>query len=69
MQQDYTINDAFKDGFECGLLYILRYVEEDTDHRITANDIARLIIHLEDKKPWKSNAEWETLILNALKRR
>lgn len=64
MYSDYTINDAFHDGFECGLLYILRYIEEDSDHRITANDVSRLIVHLEEKKPWKSHDEWEKLILN-----
>lgn len=64
MFSDYTINDAFHDGFECGLLYILRYIEEDYDRHITANEVARLIIHLEEKKPWRSHAEWEELILN-----
>lgn len=67
MQQDYTINDAFHDGFECGLLYILRFFEENSDRKITTNDIAQLIVHLEEKKPWKSHTEWETLILKNLK--
>lgn len=66
MQRDYTINDAFHDGFECGLLYILRYIEESDTCRITTNELARLIVHLEEKKPWKSDKEWEELILNHL---
>ena len=66
MRQDYTISDAFHDGFECGLLYILRYVEENYEQHITANDIARLIVHLEQKKPWKSHSEWEETILKNL---
>ena len=69
MQQDYTINDAFKDGFECGLVYILRYLEEEDFLQLDADNMAHLARHLEYKKPWKSNTEWETLILNALKRR
>ena len=57
-----TYNDAFHDGFECGLLYILRYLEENSDKRLTANDVAHLIIPLEEKKPWKSHSEWEEMI-------
>lgn len=68
MQQDYTINDAFHDGFECGLLYILRYMKENSDRHLTTHDVARLIVHLEEKKPWKSHDEWEELILNNLNR-
>lgn len=67
MQQDYTINDAFKDGFECGLLYMLRYSEEDYYDHLTNNDVTRLASHLAEKKPWKTAAEWETLILNNIK--
>lgn len=67
MHSDYTINDAFHDGFECGLLYILRFMEENSERRITANDIAKLVIHLEEKKPWKSQAEWEETILKNLR--
>ena len=68
MVPDYSINDAFHDGFECGLLYILRYAEEVSNNRLSTNDIKKLIIHLEEKKPWKSHAEWETLILNHISR-
>lgn len=66
MTPDYTINDAFKDGFECGLLYVLRYAKEVSKQHIDTNDIAQLVIHLEQKKPWKSDEEWEALILNNL---
>jgi nitrogenase molybdenum-iron protein alpha/beta subunit len=69
MTPDYTINDAFHDGFECGLLYILRYLEDDPDKRLTANDIAHLVIHLEEKKPWKSHTEWEEFILNNISKK
>lgn len=67
MRQDYTINDAFKDGFECGLLYILRYASEDYDQLLSDDDMAHLTTHLEEKKPWKSATEWEELILNNTK--
>lgn len=66
MNPDYTINDAFHDGFECGLLYILRYFETNSDRRITANDVRQLIIHLDKNKPWMTADEWEALILNNL---
>lgn len=68
MSPDYTINDAFHDGFECGLLYILRFMEENSERRITTNDVSKLIVHLEEKKPWKSHTEWEAFILSHISR-
>jgi hypothetical protein len=62
MQQDYTINDAWHDGFECGLLYILRYIEEEYGQVLSTDDIARLAAHLESKKVWKTGDEWEQLL-------
>lgn len=67
MAPDYTINDAHHDGFECGLLYILRYVEEEYDQVLSTDDVARLAAHLESKKKWKSGAEWEELIYGYLR--
>ena len=66
MQQDYTINDAFKGGFECGLLYILRYAEEEYSQLMSDDDVAHLASHLAEKKPWKTEAEWKEFILNNL---
>lgn len=62
MQQDYTINDAFHDGFECGLLYMIRYLEESPKHGFTNKDAAALAEHLESKKPWKTGDEWHELL-------
>lgn len=61
---NYTVNDAFHDGFECGLLYALRYAEEVLNQRMDINVVAQLANHLESMKPWKSNEEWNTLILS-----
>lgn len=66
MVPDYTINDAFHDGFECGLLYILRYAEEQGSLQLSIDDVKQLTGHLTEKKPWKTAPEWETLILNNL---
>jgi hypothetical protein len=68
MQQDYTINDAHHDGFECGMLYILRYAAEDYDQLLSDDDVKHLVVHLAQKKPWKTTDEWEELILNNLNR-
>lgn len=62
MSSDYTINDAHHDGFECGLLYILRYVEEEYDQVLYVEDIERLAAHLESKKVWKTAGEWEQML-------
>lgn len=62
MVPDYTINDAFKDGFECGLLYILRYAETEAQCHISNEDLVRLSEHLETKKSWKSRDEWCKLL-------
>ncbi len=68
MQQDYTINDAHHDGFECGLLYILRYLVEEELTELDADNIAHLASHLESMKCWKSTEEWEELILGIYKK-
>lgn len=54
-------------GFECGLVYILRYAEEDYNQLLSDDDVARLTNHLAEKKPWKTEAEWKEFILNNLK--
>ena len=62
MQPDYTINDAYHDGFECGLIYILRYCRENGINELTNLDEVRLAEHLESKKPWRSADEWADII-------
>lgn len=69
MVPDYTINDAFKDGFECGILYMLRYIEEVQPQRLTTDDIASLANHLEEKKQWKTSDQWKTLLMSNANRR
>ena len=57
MCSDYTINDAYHDGFECGVVYILRYLKE-----VGNLDDMDLACHLESKKPWKTAEEWAGVI-------
>lgn len=59
---EYTINEAFKDGFECGILYMLRYIEEVQPQRLTRDDIRHLADHLEEKKSWKTSDQWKVLL-------
>lgn len=66
---DYTINDAFKDGFECGILYMLRYIEDVQPQRLTTDDIRHLTDHLESKKPWKTSDQWKVLLMSNAGRR
>ena len=68
MNPDYTINDAHHDGFECGLLYILRYIDKYTTHELSTDEISELARHLESMKCWKSAEEWEALILSIYKK-
>ena len=60
--QDYTINDAFKDGFEDGLLYILRYVQEVEKIDIDDSLVLRLAKHLGENKPWRPEEIWASKI-------
>lgn len=62
MAPDYTINDAFKDGFECGIMYMLRYIEETQPQRLTVEDVNRLATHLAERKRWKDNKEWKAVL-------
>lgn len=62
MNSDYTINDAFHDGFESGIGYVLRYVECVVGYHFNETDVEKLASHLEGNKAWKSTDEWETLI-------
>ena len=66
--QDYTINDAHKDGFECGLLYVLRYFHEVEEIDIKDSLILRLAEHLGEKKPWRPEEVWADLIHNNMDR-
>ena len=62
MHNDYTINDAHKDGFECGVLYVLRYFHEVEKRRLTDRQIAKLAEHLESHRFDKDFGEWTELI-------
>lgn len=62
-----SFNVARHDAFECGLLYILRYAEEEYDQLLSDDDVLHLSNHLAEKKPWKTEAEWKEFILNNLK--
>ena len=68
MCSDYTINDAFHDGFVDGLLYILRYLEQCDVSKLTDGDIYRLSVHLAEKKPWRNVNSWQELINSNIRR-
>ena len=59
---DYTINDAFCDGFECGIEYLIRYDLEILGHVFPSDDLEVLAQHLGEKKKWKTAEEWEQLL-------
>ena len=63
-----SFNVAVHTGFECGLIYILRYLEEEACMlQFDTDNIAHLASHLAEKKPWKTAPEWEEFINNNLK--
>ena len=55
---NYTINDAFKNGFEDGLRYLLRYIRESGEIPMTEDDILDLAQHLEKWKRWRDLEGW-----------
>lgn len=62
MQQDYTINDAFQEGFESGVVYILRYNAEKNGVTLTDRDVVVLGEHLRSYKPWRDSEQWADFI-------
>lgn len=69
MNPDYTINDAFQDGFECGLLYVLRYAMEVESVSLTDTDVLKLADHLAAHKLFKPSEQWAMTIHNEVSRR
>lgn len=69
MKEDYNFGAFIHEGFECGLLYTLRYLEEAGMLELNADDIARLASHLESKKPWNTAQEWNDFILNNISKK
>jgi hypothetical protein len=65
MHSDYTINDAYHDGFECGIAYILRYAMENRDWQLTDRDIVALGEHLWNHKPWHDSNVWTEMVYKA----
>lgn len=68
MVPDYTINDAFQDGFEDGLLYMLRYMIEVEEIEIRDSMVLRIADHLAAHKPWRPDEQWALLIHRNLDR-
>lgn len=62
MQRDYTINDAFQEGFESGVVYILRYNAEKNGVTLTDIDVVVLGEHLRSYKPWRDSEQWADFI-------
>lgn len=67
MNSDYTINDAYHDGFECGITYILRYTRENCDWQLTDRDIVKLSEHLWNLKPWHDSQVWAEIVHRAVR--
>lgn len=65
MNCEYTINDAYHEGFECGIVYILRYLKESNVQDLTDLTVYDLACHLEMRKPWKTAEEWVGAIRNS----
>lgn len=63
--QEYTINDAHHEGFECGVVYILRYLKESGIKNISDLNAVDLACHLEVRKPWKTAEEWYEVVRNS----
>ena len=62
MVSDYTINDAFKDGFEDGLLYMLRYMAEVECRHLSDREVLKIAEHLGAHKPWRPEEIWADTI-------
>lgn len=62
MNPTYTINNAFQDGFECGLLYMLRYAMEVEGVAMTDTDVLKLADHLAAHKQFKLSEQWAMTI-------
>lgn len=62
MKEDYNFAAFIHNGFENGLLYILRYAYENYDQLLSDDDVTQLVAHLAEKKPWNTAAEWEALV-------
>ena len=58
MVSDYTVNDAFKDGFEDGLLYMLRYMAEVEGRHLSDREVLKLAEHLGVHKSWRPEEIW-----------
>ena len=62
MTQDYTINDAWKDGFESGLIKIMRYIPQ---HKFKDEELRTLANYIATTAPWKTRDEWYDILRNS----
>ena len=62
MVPDYSINDAFKDGFTDGIMYLIRYMGWVEDKSLTDDEILRLAEHLGENKLWMPEEIWAEMI-------
>lgn len=62
MVPDYTVTDAFQDGFEDGVLYMLRYMIEVEEIEIRDSMVLRIAEHLGEHKPWRPEEIWASKI-------
>lgn len=69
MQNEYSVNSAMQEGFECGVLYALRYYEESVKRNLSCDSAAAFANHLSHYKRWKTKDEWETFLLKTLRDR
>ena len=62
MTQDYTINDARKDGFESGLIKIMSYIPQ---YKFKEEELRSLANCIEATAPWKTRDEWYDILRNS----
>lgn len=62
MTYDYTIDDAWKDGFEVCLARIMRYIPQ---YKFTEEDLRELADYIETTYTWRTRDDWYSMLRNS----
>ena len=62
MTQDYTINDAWKDGFETAVSRLMSYIPQ---YKFKEEELRTLANCIEAISPWKTRDEWYDILRNS----
>ena len=62
MTQSWKTSDAWKDGFESGLIKIMRYIPQ---HQFNDEELRALANCIEATAPWKTRDEWYDIFRNS----